>query len=190
MPAVVPLTPALRISPLDKLHLPRSLRHGCPPPIQPRVFEAHITSERSYFVKGKSRILSTSKPTPLNSLQGSLSLPQSPLIGDCNSSTPGSPHCRSTPWILGDNRPARLIPTPKLHRILEARTCLVTFILRVHLCLILLTSLSIQFVCVPDVRGEFIIKGMFLEDSFLWSVGANDRLYVGEKRCGDIKAIL
>ncbi|GFY23930.1 hypothetical protein TNCV_4896111 [Trichonephila clavipes] len=66
---------------------------------------------------------------------------------------PGTLHCSPTLLLRGNNRPTRLIPTTKHTRVqhLEAITCLVTFSLRMCLCLAFSTVLSIQVGCVPYV---------------------------------------
>ncbi|GFX35276.1 hypothetical protein TNCV_100831 [Trichonephila clavipes] len=82
--------------------------------------------------------------------------PQSSLIGVCERSASGSPHFSPSPLVLGDNRPACLIPTQKwpiVHH-LEAINHLVTFTLMLCLCPDWLTLLFIKAVCGSDVRGE------------------------------------
>ncbi|GFV64255.1 hypothetical protein TNCV_3000201 [Trichonephila clavipes] len=117
----------------------------------------------------RDRVPPSSEPTPLNSIGGSFSRPQSPFIGAYNRSAPGSLHCNPTSLIRGDSRPARLIPTTKRHLVhhLEAINRIVTFPLRVCFCLDRPTFFFLQVVCSPDVRGELKQLMLFHEASFL-----------------------
>ncbi|GFY05140.1 hypothetical protein TNCV_3270121 [Trichonephila clavipes] len=58
---------------------------------------------------------------PLNSLGGSLSRPHSLVIGMCERSADDSSHFTPTPLVLGDNRPASLIPIPTLYLVHHLR---------------------------------------------------------------------
>ncbi|GFV36461.1 hypothetical protein TNCV_2235081 [Trichonephila clavipes] len=92
---------------------------------------------------------------------GSLSCPQSPLIGVCSTFAPRFLHCRPTPLTRRDNMLARLIPItrqPRVHH-LEAITCTGTFSLRACPCLDTPTLFSTQVICVPYVRWEPISHG-------------------------------
>ncbi|GFV70688.1 hypothetical protein TNCV_2022521 [Trichonephila clavipes] len=93
--------------------------------------------------------------------------------------------------LLEDNRPARLVPTPKRHPVhhLEAITCPITYTLKVCLCVDRPPLIPIQIVCVPYVQGEPKQLILFHETFFLYSVIAYDSLYVVKKRCGGTNAI-
>ncbi|GFW05221.1 transposable element Tcb2 transposase [Trichonephila clavipes] len=93
---------------------------------------------------------------PLNSVGGPFSCLQSPLIGERNRSVHGFPHFNPIPLVLGDNRPARLIPNPTLilFTIWRAINRFLVLTLRVCLCHERPTFLFIQVVCGPYVPEE------------------------------------
>ncbi|GFT13007.1 hypothetical protein TNCV_431301 [Trichonephila clavipes] len=86
--------------------------------------------------------------------------------GACYRAAPGSP----TTLVHGDNRSARLIPTPERHVLHhpEAMNHLSTFTLKVCLCPYPTTLLFTQIVCDSDVGGEPKQLMLFPEDSCLF----------------------